>query len=142
MIVHSHSVRPRPNEVDTYIATVERLNATIAFNTGDPRATKETAQIVEAGVKKMTQLFTKLVAEGSSGNPPGGNSIKPLPFSQSIVQTLQPIITALRSMPQPSTHPSHPAAKNIYQLLKDAQKGYGDVRQIFGLDSDIEPGYR
>jgi exocyst complex protein 7 len=141
MTVHSHSVRPRPNEVDTYIATVERLNATIAFNT-DPRATKETAQVVEAGVKKMTQLFTKLVAEGSSGNPPGGNSIKPLPFSQSIVQTLQPIITALRSMPQPSTHPSHPAAKNIYQLLKDAQKGYGDVRQIFSLDSDIESGYR
>ncbi|PVF94062.1 hypothetical protein CPB86DRAFT_766482 [Serendipita vermifera] len=123
---------PRPNEVDTYIATVERLNATIAFNTGDPRAAKETAQVVEAGVKKMTQLFTKLVAEGSSGNPPGGNSIKPLPFSQSLVQTLQPIITALRSMPQPSTHPSHPAAKTIYQLLKDAQKGYGDMRGAWG----------
>jgi len=117
--------------VDAYIAAVERLNATIAFNAGDPQATKETARLVEAGVKKMTQLYTKLVAEGSSGKPPGGNSIKPLPFGQSLIQTLQPIISCLRSMPQPSTHPSHPAAKAIYQALKEAQKGYGEVSFAF-----------
>jgi exocyst complex component 7 len=128
--VFTSSDRPRPNEVDTYIAAVERLNATIAFNAGDPQATKETARLVEAGVKKMTQLYTKLVAEGSSGTPPGGNTIKPFPFKQGIVQTLQPIMETLRTMPQPSTHPSHPAAKSIYQALKDAQKGYGDVRKF------------
>ena len=119
--------RPRPNEVDSYIATVERLNASIAFSTGDLRATKETARLVEAGIKKMTQLYTKLIAEGSSGAPPSGNTIKILPLSQGIIRTLSPIIDALRKMPQPATHPSHPAAKSIYQLLKEAQKGYGEV---------------
>jgi exocyst complex protein 7 len=79
----------------------------------------------------MTQLFTKLVAEGSSGTPPGGNSIKPLSFPSPLIQTLIPIITALRSMPQPSTHPSHPAAKPIYSNLKDTQKGYADVCDTF-----------
>lgn len=123
---------PRPNEVDSYIATVERLNASIAFNAGDPRAAKETARLVEAGAKKMTQLYIKLTAEASSGAPPGGNTIKTLPFSQGIIRTLSPIIDALRKMPQPSTHPSHPAAKSIYQLLKETQKGYGDMRGAWG----------
>ena len=118
--------------MENYIAAVERLNATIAFNAGDPRATKETARLVEAGVKKMTQLYTKLCAQGSSGTPPSGNSIKTLPFGSSLIQTLQPIIACLRSMPQPSTHPSHPSAKAIYQSLKDAQKGYGDVGLFSG----------
>lgn len=116
--------------MDAYISAVERLNASIAFNTGDPRSNKDSARLVETGAKKMTQLYTKLVAEGSSGTPPGGNSIQPLPFSSSLIQTLIPIMTALRSMPQPSTHPSHPAAKAIYQTLKDTQKGYADVCQI------------
>ncbi|KAG8830294.1 hypothetical protein FRC17_005092 [Serendipita sp. 399] len=118
---------PRPNEVDTYIATVERLNASIAFNSGDLRAAKETARIVEAGVKKMCQLYIKLTGEVSSGTPPGGNSIAPLPFPSGLLKALQPIIDALRRMPQPSTHPSHPGAKSIYQTLKDTQKSFADV---------------
>ena len=34
----------------------------------------------------------------------------------------------LRTLPTPVTHPSHPAASAIYSTLKEAQKGYADVR--------------
>lgn len=42
--------------------------------------------------------------------------------------TLQPLVTFLRTLPLPATHPSHPAASGIQSALKDAQKGYGDMR--------------
>lgn len=117
--------------MDTYIAAVERLNANIAFNSSDSASNKENARLAEAGVKKMTQLYTKLVAEASSGTPPSGSNIQPPPFASAIMRTLDPIVTSLRAMPQPSTHPSHPAAPAILQVLKDAQKGYADVREDF-----------
>ena len=37
-------------------------------------------------------------------------------------------MTFLRTLPLPATHPSHPAAAGIQSALKDAQKGYGDMR--------------
>ena len=38
------------------------------------------------------------------------------------------LFTFLRTLPLPATHPSHPAAPGIQSALKDAQKGYGDMR--------------
>jgi exocyst complex protein 7 len=34
-------------------------------------------------------------------------------------------------MPLPTTHPSHPAAPEILITLKDAQKGYADMRGVW-----------
>lgn len=38
------------------------------------------------------------------------------------------MVTFLRTLPVPSTHPSHPAASAILATLKDAQRGYADMR--------------
>ncbi len=84
--------------------------------------------MVESGAKKLIQLYTKLVAEGSSGVPPGGAEFSSVPFPASLMATLQPLVTFLRTLPLPATHPSHPAAAGIQSALKDAQKGYGDMR--------------
>lgn len=41
---------------------------------------------------------------------------------------LVPLVSFLRALPIPSTHPSHPAAQAILAALKDAQRGYADMR--------------
>ncbi|OJT02760.1 Exocyst complex protein exo70 [Trametes pubescens] len=94
----------------------------------DETAEIELARLVESGAKKLIQLYTKLVAEGSSGVPPGGAEFSSVPFPASLMATLQPLVTFLRTLPLPATHPSHPAAAGIQSALKDAQKGYGDMR--------------
>lgn len=86
------------------------------------------ARLVESGAKKLIQLYTKLVAEGSSGAPPGGAEFTPVPFPAHLLVTLRPLVSFLRTLPLPATHPSHPAAQGIQSALKDAQKGYGDMR--------------
>lgn len=84
---------------------------------------------METGAKKLTQLYTKLVAEGSSGATPApGVDITMSPFPSSLLSTLRPLVVFLRTLPLPSTHPSHPAAPAIMSTLKDAQKGYADMR--------------
>jgi exocyst complex protein 7 len=104
---------------------------------------------VEAGAKKLSQLYTKIVAEASSGStplslssptttlPPAliAGSDRPnsttkaeAPFSASLLTSLQPVVTSLRKMPLPSTHPSHPTAVSILGALKDAQRGYAEMR--------------
>ena len=83
---------------------------------------------MESGAKKLIQLYTKLVAEGSSGVPPGGAEFASVPFPAQLLITLKPLVTFLRTLPRPATHPSHPAAPGIQSALKDAQKGYGDMR--------------
>ena len=83
---------------------------------------------MESGAKKIIQLYTKLVAEGSSGVPPGGAEFASVPFPAQLLITLKPLVTFLRTLPLPATHPSHPAAPGIQSALKDAQKGYGDMR--------------
>jgi exocyst complex component 7 len=86
--------------------------------------------LIEQGAKKLTQFYTKLIAEASSGTPPSSNSsqIEPPPFPTSVLDTLEPVLVSLRGLPLPATHPSHPAAPGIFQALKEAQKGYGDMR--------------
>lgn len=87
------------------------------------------AQLVETGAKKLAQLYTKLVAEGSSGAPPvGGLEFVPPLFPPDLLATLRPLVIFLRTLPTPTTHPSHPAGSSILTALKDAQRGYADMR--------------
>jgi exocyst complex protein 7 len=77
----------------------------------------------------LSQLYTKLVAEGSSGSaPPPGTDVTISLFPPTLLSSLRPVVTFLRSLPLPSTHPSHPAAPAIFATLKDAQRGYADMR--------------
>jgi exocyst complex protein 7 len=69
------------------------------------------------------------VAEGSSGATPiPGSEIMMMSFPASLIPTLTPVVSFLRTLPLPSTHPSHPAAPVILSTLKEAQKGYADMR--------------
>lgn len=87
------------------------------------------ARLVETGAKKLTQLYTKVVAEGSSGaTPVPGSETMMMSFPSSLIPTLTPVVLFLRTLPLPSTHPSHPAAPAILSTLKEAQKGYADMR--------------
>ncbi|KAI0366071.1 hypothetical protein BV20DRAFT_1003065 [Pilatotrama ljubarskyi] len=116
---------PQPNQLNAYTEVLERMNVSVAFNSTDSR---DKARLVESGAKKLIQLYTKLVAEGSSGVPPGGAEFSFVPFPPSLLGTLKPLVAFLRTLPLPATHPSHPAAQGIQSALKDAQKGYGDMR--------------
>ena len=121
------------------------MNASVAFNSADsrdkvrssprlppaapiPLTRSAQARLVESGAKKLIQLYTKLVAEGSSGVPPGGAEFASVPFPAHLLATLRPLVAFLRTLPLPATYPSHPAAPGIQSALKDAQKGYGDMR--------------
>jgi exocyst complex protein 7 len=87
------------------------------------------ARLIETGAKKLTQLYTKLVAEGSSGSPPvSGLAFMLTEFPPPLMSSLTPLVVFLRTLPLPSTHPSHPAASAILNTLKDAQRGYADMR--------------
>jgi hypothetical protein len=50
------------------------------------------------------------------------------PFDPSLRIQLIPIVSFLRTLPLPATHPSHPAALAIQSTLRDAQRGYGEMR--------------
>ena len=87
------------------------------------------AHLVETGAKKLTQLYTKLVAEASTGvSPPPGTDVTANLFPEDILTSLNPLVRFLRTLPLPATHPSHPAAKTIMSTLKEAQKGYAEMR--------------
>ncbi|KAH9948038.1 Cullin repeat-like-containing domain protein [Amylocystis lapponica] len=118
---------PQPGRLDEYTELLQRMNATLAFGSVDGAA-RETARLIETGAKKLIQLYTKLVAEGSSGSPINGPEFTPIPFPSNLLPTLRPLVAFLRTLPLPPTHPSHPAAPAIQSALKDAQKGYGDMR--------------
>lgn len=118
---------PQPGQLDVYKDALERLNASIAFKSSE-HDSRETARIVETGAKKVAQLYTKLVAEGSSGTPPGGSEFVFTTFSASLLSQLNPLVTFLRTLPLPATYPSHPAAPAIQTALRDAQRGYSDMR--------------
>ena len=49
-------------------------------------------------------------------------------FPASLIPTLTPVVSFLRTLPLPSTHPSHSAAPVILSILKEPLKGYGDMR--------------
>lgn len=84
---------------------------------------------METGAKKLTQLYTKLVAEGSSGSSPApGTELATIPLPDAQHTALLPIVAFLRTLPLPATHPSHPASPAILSTLKDAQKGFADMR--------------
>ncbi|EIN08701.1 hypothetical protein PUNSTDRAFT_120310 [Punctularia strigosozonata HHB-11173 SS5] len=118
---------PQPGQLNVYKEALERLNASIAFKSSD-RDSRDTARLVESGAKKLTQLYTKLVAEASAITPPAGPTFNLTPFPQQLLLTLDPLTAFLRALPVPATHPSHPAAQAIQSALKDAQRGYADMR--------------
>ncbi|KAF9443168.1 exocyst complex component, exo70 subunit [Macrolepiota fuliginosa MF-IS2] len=120
---------PQSNNVQGYREALARLNASIAFKSAD-RDLAETARLVETGAKKLTQLYTTIVAEGSSGVTPTtpGTALVSTSFPSSLLSNLSPLVSFLRNLPLPATHPSHPAAPAIMATLKDAQKGYADMR--------------
>ncbi|GJJ10669.1 hypothetical protein Clacol_004896 [Clathrus columnatus] len=117
---------PQPAKLSLYTDALNRLNANFAF--APNRMPPDAARLVETGAKKLTQLYTKLVAEGSSGSPDSSPVISPRPFGNSLSGNLTPLVSALRSLPVPSTHPSHPAAPAILTTLKEGQKGYAEMR--------------
>jgi exocyst complex component 7 len=88
--------------------------------------------LVETGAKKLAQLFTKIVASGSSGSPPAGSEFQFSPFPRDALVVLQPIVQFLRGLPLPATHPSHPASAAILSALKEAQRGYAEMRGNWG----------
>ncbi|KAI5121110.1 hypothetical protein M0805_002783 [Coniferiporia weirii] len=124
---------PQAAQLDVYIDALERMNASIAFK-GSSGDSQDSARLVETGARKLTQLYTKLVAEASSGLPPARVSLDGhayailVPFDPSVVQALRPLVAFLRTLPLPATHPSHPAAAAIQVVLLDAQRGYADMR--------------
>lgn len=93
------------------------------------------ARLAETGAKKLAQMFTKFVAESASA-PPLVNSMSYLSFLPSdiplidpgLLELMKPLVTSLRGLPIPATHPSHPAATGILATLQEAQKGYADMR--------------
>ncbi|KAH8116065.1 Cullin repeat-like-containing domain protein [Phellopilus nigrolimitatus] len=124
---------PQATQLNAYIDALERINASIAFK-GTSGDSGDSARLVEAGAKKLAQLYTKLVAEASSGTPPARSSFDTdpsvilVPFPEDIVKMLNPLVSFIRTLPLPATHPSHPAAISIQTALTDAQRGYADMR--------------
>lgn len=57
------------------------------------------------------------------------------------MKQLKPVVAALRSLPLPATHPSHPAAAAILATLREAQAGYAEMRGNWGKRC-MEPGSR
>ncbi|KAG9313322.1 Cullin repeat-like-containing domain protein [Chiua virens] len=126
---------PQAGQLEIYIDTLARLNAAIAFKSSDEDS-REKARLVETGVKKLTQLYTKIVAEGSSGSPPiAGLDFIPATFPPALHAHLKPLVAFLRSLPLPSTHPSHPAGQVILATLREAQRGYADMRGTWNRKS-------
>ncbi|RXW12990.1 hypothetical protein EST38_g12865 [Candolleomyces aberdarensis] len=125
---------PQAGQLHLYKEAVERLNANIAFKAGESAEIAKIADLVETGAKRLVQLYTKIVAEGSSGPTPTSDRINtsllslPSTFTPTLLPTLTPIVKFLRGMPIPATHPSHPAAQGIARTLMDAQRGFSDMR--------------
>ena len=137
--------RPRSGDLKGYIEALERLNANLAF--GGAQLSPETAQLIETGAKKLVQLYTKLVAEACSGTPINPTTYLPSPpnpfptIPTALMKTLVPLVAALRSLPLPSTHPSHPSSGPILTTLKEAQSGYAEMRGTWGKKC-LETGHR
>ncbi|KAG2739787.1 hypothetical protein P692DRAFT_20881483 [Suillus brevipes Sb2] len=89
-----------------YIDILERLNAAIAFKSSDADS-RDMVRQIETGAKKLTQLYTKLVTEGSSGSlPVSGLAFMLTEFPPPLMSSLTPLVVFLRTLPLPSTHPS------------------------------------
>ncbi|QRW05322.1 exocyst complex protein exo70 [Ceratobasidium sp. AG-Ba] len=135
---------PKAGELHIYVDALEKLNANIAFQTGDPRA-REMARLVETGAKKLCQLYTKLVAEANAYpaiDPTNYlNASDALPtIDEAIFEKLVPVVDALRKSPTPTTHPSHPGSSAILAVIQEAQVGYADMRSQWckkSVDSGI-----
>ncbi|KAN0136076.1 hypothetical protein V8E53_005936 [Lactarius tabidus] len=111
---------PQPDQLDAYTDALERLNASIAFGSAEENQ-RDTARLVETGAKKLAQLFTKLVASGSTGSHPAGSDFQYFPFPRDELAMLLPSSKSFAL----SLHPLHTA---ILSSLKEAQRGYAEMR--------------
>ncbi|KZO98107.1 exocyst complex component exo70 subunit [Calocera viscosa TUFC12733] len=122
---------PNSQHLKSYFDAIERLNAQIAFGSAE-RSAKDTGRVIETGGKKLCQLHTKLVAEASSGptlDPETYQSAPQMqPIPPHILGTLEPLVVFMRTLPVPSTHPTHPASYGLSAALKDCQAGYAEMR--------------
>ncbi|GAB1518759.1 exocyst complex protein exo70 [Rhizoctonia solani] len=123
---------PKSGQLHLYVDALERLNANIAFQSGDPRS-KETSRLVETGAKKLCQLYTKIVAEATSRPAVDPTNYLQSPdalptLDENTMTKLGPVVDALRKSPTPTTHPSHPGAAAILAVIQEAQAGYADMR--------------
>ncbi|KIJ99168.1 hypothetical protein K443DRAFT_8598 [Laccaria amethystina LaAM-08-1] len=98
---------------------LERLNANIAFKASAGATYRDRNEEIDAGIK-----------EGRRGRFIRSNA------RSAFLPTLLPVVNFLRTLGVPSTHPTHPAAQVILTTLKEAQRGYADMR---GLEREV-PG--
>lgn len=49
-------------------------------------------------------------------------------LGSALEDSLLPVVDALRSLPLPATHPSHPASNGNLNILNEAQDGYAAMR--------------
>ncbi|KAI6039999.1 Cullin repeat-like-containing domain protein [Pisolithus marmoratus] len=112
---------PQPGQVEVYMDTLGRLNAAIAFKSSDADSW-DTARLVETGAKKLTQLYTKLVAEGSSGSPPiAGLDFMPVMFPPSLLASLKPLV-AFPAHLTSAIHAPIPSGSSDYSALETHAK--------------------
>ncbi|KAJ7302655.1 hypothetical protein DFH08DRAFT_1089677 [Mycena albidolilacea] len=120
LVLTSQLYTPQPGQLPIHQDALGRLNASIAFKSSD-HDSLDTARL----------LFTKLVAEASTGSTPSPNEeISAAPFLPAIMGTLPSLVVFTHTAPFPAS-PSHPAAPAILSIFKAAQKGYADMRGIW-----------
>ncbi|KAF8318713.1 hypothetical protein DL93DRAFT_2132943 [Clavulina sp. PMI_390] len=123
---------PRDSDFYQYTDAIKSLNAGLAFSDAD-RSTQD-ARLAETGARKIAQLFTTMTAEACTSAPLDpmqylGSDPAELPLmDRAIEESLYPVVDALRALPLPSTHPSHPTSKSNLAILNEAQDGYGSMR--------------
>ena len=62
-----------------------------------------------------------------------GSETMMMSFPASLIPTLTLVVSFLRTLPLPSTHPSHPAAPVILSTPNETQKGYADMRRNWNV---------
>ncbi|KAH9031730.1 exocyst complex component exo70 subunit [Lactarius hengduanensis] len=121
---------PQPDQLDVYTDALERLNASIAFGSAE-ESQRDTARLVETGAKKLAQLFTKLVASGSTGSHPAGSDFQYSPFPRDDLANLLPLVKFLRALPLPATHPSPPCRfRHLVGSQRSATRLRRDERKL------------
>ncbi|KAJ3500225.1 hypothetical protein NMY22_g19328 [Coprinellus aureogranulatus] len=71
---------------------MERLNANIAFKGADSEEVGKIADLIVTGTKRLTQLYTKLIAEHSSSPPPPHSQSPTTQLSSTVGPLARPVV--------------------------------------------------